>query len=268
MTPSVRKAIIPAAGRGTRLLPLTATTAKEMLHVGPIPMIEHSIREAAEAGIEEILIIINERKKTVQDHLANRIHLYGHSGGKSRSPALRFIDQPAPLGVADAIYRARDFICGEPFAILMPDNIVASDKAAIGQLMEAFEELRCDLLGLMRMKGAAAQLFGNVGRAEFEGMKGRLYRITRLYPKERGTYCAAGGKNELRCFARYIMRPHFFDYIEEERAKAHGEEIDDVPPLQKMAKDGHLFGCLIDGEVFDAGNPKGYTAADLYFKKA
>lgn len=246
-------AVIPAAGLGTRMLPISKSIPKEMLPVGTKPMIQYSVEEAVAAGIKRICIIINERKAIIRDYFQ----------GLSSSAELTFIYQPEPKGVADAMYLAKDFIGGQPFALLLPDNIFFTSVPAIAQVATCFEEYKKDITACVWVTRKSAPLFGNCGRIDYEVVRKSVLKITRLDDKRPGYFSMGWRMKMLREVPRRIFLPHVFEYIDRLRQGARGE-LDDVPVFQEMVSKGLVLGCILEGKAFDLGNPNGYRAANSY----
>jgi len=263
-------AVIPAAGLGTRMLPITKSIPKEMLPVGTKPMIQYSVEEAVAAGIKRICIIINERKAIIMDYFlgAADVHIKCDSKieelkGLSSSAELTFIYQPEPKGVADAMYLAKDFIGGRPFALLLPDNIFFTSVPAIAQVATCFEEYKKDITACVWVTRKSAPLFGNCGRIDYEVVRKSVLKITRLDDKRPGYFSMGWRMKMLREVPRRIFLPHVFEYIDRLRQGARGE-LDDVPVFQEMVSKGLVLGCILEGKAFDLGNPNGYRAANSY----
>lgn len=245
----VKKAIIPAAGLGTRMAELTQGSPKEMLPIGGKPMIHYSVQEALRAGIHEILIVLNKEKKELEDYL--------HTQGLDTS--LTFIYQPEPCGLADAVYRCKDNLQGQPFAVLLPDALFFSDIPAIAQVGHAFEKYGKNCIGCITVTDVTARLFGNCGRIEqHASLDETVIEIAGLQGKEPGEFSTLGESEVLRTFPRYVYSPDIFEYIDRLRSEME-RELDDVPVLQQMAREGELLGVVLEGEGYDVGNPRGYT---------
>ncbi len=241
-----------------------------MLPVGTKPMIQYSVEEAVAAGIKRICIIINERKAIIRDYFLGAAdgHIKCDSeieelGVLSSSAELTFIYQPEPKGVADAMYLAKDFIGGRPFALLLPDNIFFTSVPAIAQVATCFEEYKKDITACVWVTRKSAPLFGNCGRIDYEVVRKSVLKITRLDDKRPGHFSMGWRMKMLREVPRRIFLPHVFEYIDRLRQGARGE-LDDVPVFQEMVSKGLVLGCILEGKAFDLGNPNGYRAANSY----
>lgn len=270
----VRKAVIPAAGLGTRLMPLSGALPKEMLPVGGVPMILYCLEEAAASGIDDVCVVLSPGKRAIEDYL---LELRGGRAPGHRIAArfretfwkcrIAFAWQEQPLGLADAIYRARWFLGQQPFAVMLPDNIIISRRPAILQIRGAFEKYGKDTLALARIPARLAHTFSLSGLVEYEPLAGRAVRITRFHRKRKGYYPAMRKGHVIRGIARAIFLPHFFDYVDRVRGKTAGE-LDDGPVLREMLKRETIVGRIIEGKVFDAGNPLGFAAAEKLLGQA
>lgn len=259
----VRKGIIPAAGLGTRLYPVAGTQAKEMLPVGGKPMIYYAISEAAHAGLEELYIVISEGKQSLRRYVEEggferdaRAEKEGEAVSRLQ---ITFIDQPEPRGSGDAIYRTREYIGKDPFAVLMPDRLLFGADAALSQMLPAYERLQNDLLGVLILGSQEAVGFGNVGILKATKLKRGLFEVHGFSGKSRDTFIVPEGKPILKYAGRCIVGAHLFSYLE--RTKLGQEEWDDTPALQAMCEERRVIGKVLGGRGFDVGNPVGYRAA-------
>ena len=254
----VAKAIIPAAGLGTRMRSLAGDLPKELLEIGGKPLIAHAVEGIARSGIAQVAVVVNPAKDDIRQVLLGR-----YPGGRLGPCEFIFITQGRPLGVADAISRCRDFIEDEPFALVMPDNILMEGPPVIGQLLPYFARHGLDTIGAMRLAGQKLQCFGNVGFLDVELLPdeaGRLFRVHHYSDKRREPLEVQPGRAVLKGFGCGVFLPHFFDLIEQWRPHLTGE-VDEVPVLQTLAREGRLLGVELVGQGFDAGNPQGFRAA-------
>lgn len=255
---TVAKAVIPAAGLGTRMRSLAGDLPKELLEIGGKPLIARAVEGIARSGIIQVAVVVSPAKEGIRQFLLER-----YPGGVLGACELVFIMQDRPLGVADAVSRCRDFTEGEPFALMMPDNILMEGLPAIGQLLPYFARHGLDTIGAMRLAGEALQCFGNVGFLDVEVLPdevGRLFRVRHYSEKRREPVELQPKRTVLKGFGCGIFLPHFFDLIEEWRPRLT-VEVDEVPVLQTLARQGRLLGVELVGQGFDAGNPEGFRAA-------
>jgi UTP--glucose-1-phosphate uridylyltransferase len=267
---AVTKAVIPAAGLGTRLRPLTRHIPKELLPIGGKPIIQHAVEMHMAAGIHEFFIIISPEKLQLKDFLT----------GDWTPPALpfekdlRFFDQlqrchlvfatqTAPAGVADAVGLAKAFVGDEPFACIMPDCLLFSDKPHIQQLLPALQRHKKSVIGAILITGAESQRFGNVGILSTQEIDGGCLLITSLSDKTRKPLPANPGETICKGFGGGIYVPEYFDLIEAIRPQAQ-DEVDDIPIHHALIEQGKLIGVVLQGAAFDTGHPLGLRAAAHY----
>lgn len=246
--------IIPAAGLGTRMSKLTRGP-KELLPVWKRPMIDYAMEEAIIAGISRLFIVISPNKEEIKEHLTRE--------WQSRPLRLNFIYQNRPLGLADAIYRCSYCLKYPMFAVLLPDNIFIGNSP-LKRLIDVAGRYRKSVVSLIKVKETDAPYFGNCGGVEilpYEGRKG-IFEITKLKDKKAGFFSTDGRHEVFKTFPRYLFTREFFEYTDRLRGKTT-DELDDVPVLQEMAKEGRLLGVLVRGRGFDVGTPKGYRRAEL-----
>jgi len=258
------KAIIPAAGLGTRMQFLTKDHPKEMFPIGGRPMISYAIREAVLSGLEELYIVITERKGALRDYLEpEALQRFMHSEEHYEDiplPRLTFVDQPIPAGSGDAIYHARGVIEEEPFALMMPDFILFGDTPALGQLIPLYERYGCDIVGLISVQGREG--FGNVGIVQGHDKEPGVVAIRSLSGKVSGPLILKEDEQILKAAPRWILGPHFFEYLE--RTRVPQDEWDDTPALQMLCAEREVLGKILEGKGFDVGNPAGYQAAGAF----
>jgi UTP--glucose-1-phosphate uridylyltransferase len=263
----LKKAIILAAGMGTRVQSLTQGLPKEMLPIAGRPMIFYAIQEAALCHLEELYIVINEHKEVLRRYLESEDLARGiRSKQRGRAvslPGLTFIDQPLPLGTGEAIYRARQLIGEEPFALMMPDFVFFGSMPALAQMIPIYERFDRDIVGLIEIKGREAEGFGNVGIVQGEVAEPGVVVIRSLSDKASTPFILREEERVLKAAPRWILGPYFFDYLERTKATDSGE-WDDTPALQLLCTEREVFGQILDGRGFDVGNPLGYEAAQAF----
>jgi UTP--glucose-1-phosphate uridylyltransferase len=263
----VTKAVIPAAGKGTRLLPLTKHLPKELLPVGGKPMIQHTIEMCVDSGISEICCITAPSKPLLEKFVTGSWTLPmlpfrrdDQFYGKLDGCHITFRSQPEPTGVADAVSLARDFVGNAPFVCIMPDCLLFSDTPFLRQLTTGFEKYRKSIIGTVFLRGTELNRFGNVGRLETDRLDDGFFSITSLSDKTRKPLATMLGQQIHKGFGGGIYLPEYFDLIDIVRDKACGE-IDDVPIHHRLIEKQALIGVLLQGNAFDAGHPLGYRAA-------
>ena len=254
---------------GSRLLPATKDIPKEMLPIAGTPMVQLCVEEAVAAGIGDVCIVLNPRKTIIRDYFCNwsrGVKVAHRSLKRVRSLLdkckLIFEWQREPCGIADAIDCARDFVAGEPFALLLPDNVIFARRSALSQMKETFNRYGKDTNAVVRIPSRFASTFSLSGKIDYEIVRGRALSITRFYRKRKGYYPAMK-KPLIRVVARSIFFPHFFEYIDRVSGRIK-REFDDGPVLREIVRREGLMGHMIEGVVFDAGNPRGYAAANSW----
>ncbi len=268
----VRKGIIPAAGLGTRVRVIAGDLPKELLTVAAKPLIVHAIEGLAASGIRQIGVVISPAKESIRQFLLGEPseflapQLDAHLRVLLRACTFSFFVQPSPLGVADAVSLCRDFIDDEPFALVMPDNILLDGLPVVSQMIPFFSREPLDMLGALRLETEQASRFGNVGILETEAVSDeskRIVSVSRFSDKNSSPLQIPAGESALKNFGGSIFLPHFFDYIEKLRPRIEGE-LDDVPVVQAIIKEKGLLAVALEGSGFDVGNSAGYWAANLH----
>jgi UTP--glucose-1-phosphate uridylyltransferase len=267
MSKTVIKAVIPAAGRGTRLAPLTKHLPKELLPVGGRPMIQYTIEMCVDSGISDLCLITTPNKPLLNQFIA----------GNWTPPTLPFrrdrrfyaklahcnisiVNQIKPMGVADAVSLARDFVGDTPFVCIMPDCLLFSNRTFARQLMDGFEHCRKNIIGAVILQGVDVRRFGNVGKLGTNRLDDRYFSITSLSAKTQEPLTTGFGEKIHKGFGGGIYLPEYFDLVESIRDQARGE-VDDVPIHHRLIEKEALMGILLEGNAFDAGHPLGYRAA-------
>ncbi len=268
----VRKGIIPAAGLGTRVRAIAGDLPKELLTVAAKPLIVHAIEGLAASGIRQIGVVISPAKESIRQFLLGEPpeflapQLDAHLRVLLRACKFSFFVQPSPLGVADAVSLCRDFVGDEPFALVMPDNILLDGLPVVSQMIPFFSREPRDMLGALSLETEQASRFGNVGILETEAVSDeskKIVSVSRFSDKNSSPLHIPAGESVLKNFGGSIFLPHFFDYIEKLRPHIEGE-LDDVPVVQAIIKEKGLLAVALEGSGFDVGNSAGYWAANLH----
>jgi UTP--glucose-1-phosphate uridylyltransferase len=266
---AVTKAVIPAAGKGTRFLPATKAQPKEMLPIIDTPTIQYVVEEAIEAGLTDILIITSREKRAVEDHFDRNAELeqalaknaanhdYERLRHLSELANVHYIRQKEPLGLGDAIYYARQHVGDEPFAVLLGDSIVTAPAPCIGQLMAVYDEHQSPVIGLEKVPREVVSRYGIVGG---DRINDRLYRISQLVekpsPEEAPTDLAIG--------ARYILTPDIFAEIEQ-TPPGKGDEIQLTDAIERLLARREIYGYHFDGTRHDIGSKIDYLRTTVLF---
>jgi UTP--glucose-1-phosphate uridylyltransferase len=265
----IRKAVIPAAGFGTRFLPAAKSIPKEMLAVVDKPMIQYAVEEAAASGIRRIGIVANRRKRVVQDHFGPGRELVSFLEAKGRGDLIAelaeirrlariaYIFQPSPRGLGHAVLMGESFVGGEPFAVLNPDTIYDGPRPCLRRLLDVFAEKRRSVVVLGRIGNEGKDKYGVV-RATF--LTKRVYKIQDLAEKPgRGS-----AFSNLAVLGRYVFTPRIFDSIRT-AAPGKGGEIQITDAIRDLLGREPVYGVLYEGKHFDAGDKFGFLEATLHF---
>lgn len=264
----VRKAIIPAAGFGTRFLPATKAMPKEMMPIAGKPAIEYVVEEAVASGIESILIVTGKNKRAIEDHFDHVSELEAKLSEKGKSEALEdvvrsaeaeiyYIRQKQALGVGDAIWSARHFIGNEPFAILLGDSIIDSTEPCLGQLMEGFNKTGASIMGVHEVPESETGRYGIIDPGEREN---GLIRVNGIVEKPE----AGSAPSNWAGMGRYILTPEIFDFLKE-RKVGRGGEIQLTDAMQELLSVQPLYACEFKGRRFDIGENWGFLETNIEY---
>lgn len=266
----IKKAIIPAAGLGTRFLPATKAQPKEMLPIVDKPTIQYIIEEAVEAGIEDILIITGKHKRAIEDHFDKSVELELSLKEKEKYDLLEIVEeitnlvdihyvrQKEPKGLGHAIYCARTFIGDEPFAVLLGDDVMTAKRPVIGQMMDIYEEYRSPIIGVHKVLKESVSSYGIVKYAEQH--QNRLYQVEDLIEKP----AIEEAPSNLAILGRYIITPDIFPILAETRP-GRNNEIQLTDALKKMLEIRQIFAYNFTGKRYDVGNKLGFLQATVEF---
>lgn len=265
----VRKAIIPAAGLGTRFLPATKAQPKEMLPIVDKPTLQFIIEEAVASGIDEILIITGRNKKSIEDHFDKSIELELELEAKGKLDLLEevrhisnmvnihYIRQKEPKGLGHAIYCAKSFIGNEPFAVLLGDDIVHSDVPCLQQLIDVYEYYNNTVLGVQQVKQSDVHKYGIVNGKTIDD---RIYRVDDLVEKP----ATERAPSNVAILGRYIIMPSIFDVLEKTSPGANGE-IQLTDALNQLARNEAVYSYEFEGRRYDVGDKQGFLEATVEF---
>lgn len=265
----VRKAVIPAAGLGTRFLPATKAQPKEMLPIVDKPTIQYIIEEAIASGIEDIIIVTGRGKRAIEDHFDKSYELEDILKRKGEEELLslvqdisnlvnvNYIRQKEPKGLGHAINCARSFIGNEPFAVLLGDDIVDSEIPCLKQLIDIYEIHKTTILGVQRVPEADVSKYGILKCTE---VSNRTFRVEELVEKPD---CAKAPSN-VAILGRYIISPEIFTYLEK-AIPGKGGEIQLTDALNMMLSDNPMFAYDFVGRRYDVGHKLGFLEATVEF---
>ncbi|KGG79638.1 UTP--glucose-1-phosphate uridylyltransferase [Caloranaerobacter azorensis H53214] len=267
---SVKKAIIPAAGLGTRFLPATKAQPKEMLPIVDKPTIQYIIEEAIKSGIEDILIITGRNKRAIEDHFDKSVELELTLEKKGKKELLHlvqdisnmvnihYIRQKEPRGLGHAIYCAKSFIKDEPFAVLLGDDIVDSpNKPCLKQLIDVYNEYKTTILGVQEVAKEDVSKYGIVSGMHIEDGVYKVKDLVEKPPVEKAP-------SNIAILGRYIITPEIFEILENTKPGAGGE-IQLTDALKELAKKQAMYAYVFEGKRYDVGNKLGFLQATVEF---
>ena len=267
---TVKKAIIPAAGLGTRFLPATKSQPKEMLPIVDKPTLQYIIEECVESGIEEILIITGRNKKSIEDHFDRSVELemeLEKSGKEEMLKMVReisdmvnihFIRQKEPRGLGHAILCAKTFVGNEPFAVLLGDDVVYNDnKPCLKQLIDCYEEYKTSVLGVQTVEPQDVNKYGIVGGLHIED---RVYKVKNLIEKP----AVEEAPSNVAILGRYIITPKIFEILENTKP-GKGNEIQLTDALLELIKHEAMYAYDFEGRRYDVGDKLGFLQATVEY---
>lgn len=262
----IRKVVIPAAGLGTRFLPATKALPKEMLPIVDRPLIQYGVEEAAASGIEQVILVTGRGKSLLEDHfdisyelehtlLSRKKHdLHAVAHGVGRFTRLLTVRQKEPLGLGHAILVARPAVGDEPFAVLLPDDIVDAEEPCLLQMKRVQEQRGGSVIAVMDVEESQVSSYGIVGPSSTEQVFQVRELVEKPSPSEAPSRCAIIG--------RYILSPRIFDHIEATAADGRGEvQITDA--LRTLAREEPVWAYRFQGRRFDAGDKLGFLIANI-----
>ena len=266
---TVRKAVFPAAGLGTRFLPATKAQPKEMLPLVDKPLIQYSVEEAVASGIESILIITGRDKNSIENHFDISFELEELLKEKGKTEVIEeiraisdlahisYTRQKQALGLGHAIYQAKDFAGDDPFAVLLADDIVDAEKPALKQMIEVFEKYDAPVIATMQVEGEAISRFGVIDAEEVEP---NVFRIKDMVEKP----AFKDAPSDLAIIGRYIFTPDIFDAVEQTKPGAGGE-IQITDAMRLLLRSRPLYAVKLEGTRHDAGDKLGFLIATVEF---
>ena len=269
MSKSVKKAIIPAAGLGTRFLPATKAQAKEMLPIVDKPTLQYIIEEAIESGIEEILIVTGRNKKSIEDHFDRSVELELELEQKGKTAMLEmvqdisnmvnihYIRQKEPKGLGHAIHCAKSFIGNEPFAVLLGDDIVDASTPCLKQMIDAYDEYKTTVLGVQEV---ARENVDKYGILDVKHIEDRVYKVKDMVEKP----SIEEAPSNIAILGRYIITPEIFNILENQ-APGKGGEIQLTDALQTLATKEAIYAYNFEGRRYDVGDKLGFLEATVDF---
>ncbi|EIA19461.1 UTP-glucose-1-phosphate uridylyltransferase [Listeria fleischmannii 1991] len=265
----VRKAVIPAAGLGTRFLPATKAMPKEILPIVDKPTIQFIVEEAVASGIEDILIVTGKGKRAIEDHFdsvpeleanlreKNKMELL-HLVEETTNINLHFIRQSKPKGLGDAILQAKGFVGNEPFVVMLGDDIVKSKVPCVKQLVTQYERTHSSVIGVQTVPHEETYRYGIIDPAD--KLSERLYNVKGFVEKPK----AEEAPSDLAILGRYLLTPQIFDYLETQEPGAGGE-IQLTDAINRLNEIQRVFAYDFEGHRYDVGDKFGFIQTTMAF---
>ena len=265
----VRKAVIPAAGLGTRFLPATKAMAKEMLPIVDKPTIQFIVEEAIESGIEEILVVTGRSKRSIEDHFDSNFELEQNLEEKEKWALLKlvesttkiklhFIRQSYPKGLGDAVLHAKSFVGNEPFIVLLGDDMMKDDVPLTKQLINRYEKRGLSTLATMRVPHEDTSKYGIVDPAK--KLEEGLYEVSRFVEKPN----SEDAPSDLAIIGRYLLTPEIFDMLEKQEPGA-GNEVQLTDAIEALNKTQKVLAHEFKGTRYDVGDKFGYMMTSIEY---
>lgn len=265
----ITKAIIPAAGLGTRFLPATKAMPKEMLPIIDKPTIQYIVEEAARAGIEDIIIVTGKHKRAIEDHFdnqgeleatlekTNKLELLEKVRFSTNLANIFYVRQKEQKGLGHAILTAKQFIGDEPFAVLLGDDIVDSEVPAIQQLMEVYDQTEKSVIGVQEVKVEETSRYGIIDPKKQEG---RLYDVNKFVEKP----APGTAPSNLAIMGRYVLTPDIFAYLQNQEEGAGGE-IQLTDAIERLNADNQVYAYDFEGNRYDVGEKLGFVKTTIEY---
>lgn len=263
----VKKAIIPAAGLGTRFLPATKAMPKEMLPIVDKPTIQYIVEEAIESGIEDIIIVTSNTKRAIEDHFDTNFELEENLRRSGKTDLLKkvkeaevdihYIRQKEPKGLGHAVWCARKFIGDDPFAVLLGDDIVRAETPGLKQLINKYEETGCSIVGVQKVPEEETERYGIVDPIE---KIGRLYQVKEFVEKPK----REEAPSNLAIMGRYVLTPEIFTYLDKHKIGAGGE-IQLTDAIQMLNEEQKVYAYDFEGKRYDVGEKMGFVKTTIDF---
>jgi len=262
----IKKAIIPAAGLGTRFLPATKAMPKEMLPIVDKPTIQYIVEEAVNSGIEDIIIVTGKGKRAIEDHFDNAFELEHNLISKEKYDLLEKVRQPAqvdihyirqkePKGLGHAIWCARNFIGNEPFAVLLGDDIIEGESPCLKQMIDVFNEVQSSVIAVMEVPKEETDRYGIIDPLE---QNGRLYDVRGFVEKPKIEHAPSN----VAIIGRYILTPEIFQFLELQQVGAGGE-IQLTDAISKLNEIQKVFAYAYEGVRYDVGEKLGFIKSTI-----
>jgi len=265
----VRKAVLPVAGFGTRFLPATKSSSKEMLPLVDKPLIHYAVKDAVDAGIEQIIFVTGRGKRAIEDYFDISFELEYHLKFQGKDELIEdirkisdmadfvYMRQKEPKGLGHAILRAKDVVGDEPFAVILADDVIENEKSGTKQLLDVFNRYHCSVVGLEEVPPSDVSKYGIVSGKEIENGVFKLDNfVEKPSPNE--------ALSNMAIIGRYIFTSKIFDEIEKVKPGKKGE-IQLTDAILSLSKQEVVYGKIMDGNRFDCGSKDGFLKATVEF---
>src|SRR5215469_3511897 len=271
MAKRIRKAVFPAGGLGTRFLPATKVIPKEMLALVDKPIIQYGVEEALASGIEHIIFVTGRGKVAMEDHFdlspeldallekRGKKDLLAISRGVASLAKISSVRQKEPLGLGHAVLCAKDLVGDEPFAVILPDDVIDAEVPCVKQMIEVFNEKGGSILATMTIEGAAISAYGVLAGSS-DPRNERIYNCTGMVEKPK----LADAPSKQAIIGRYVLTPRVFELLEQTKPGAGGE-IQLTDGILALLRHEEVFGYTFEGKRFDAGDKFGMLQATVEF---
>lgn len=263
----VKKAVFPVAGLGTRFLPATKSSPKEMLPLIDKPLVQYVVEEAVASGIEQILFVTGRGKRSIEDHFDISVELENHLEEKGKDKTLKkmreiadmldifYVRQKKALGLGHAILCARDFVGNEPFAVLLGDDIIDSERPCLRQLLDVYDVHQASVLALEKVPMESISSYGCVRATQ---VSERVFDVQDMVEKP----LPQEAPSDMAIIGRYVLTPRIFGILERQQP-GKGGEIQLTDAILKLSKEEKVYGCLFEGLRHDCGDKLGFLKATV-----
>ncbi len=265
----VRKAVLPVAGFGTRFLPATKSSSKEMLPLVDKPLIHYAVKDAVDAGIEQIIFVTGRGKRAIEDYFDISFELEYHLKFQGKDELIEdirkisdmadfvYTRQKEPKGLGHAILRAKDVVGDEPFAVILADDVIENEESGTKQLLDVFNRYHCSVVGLEEVPPSDVSKYGIVSGKEIEN---RVFKLDNFVEKP----SPEEALSNMAIIGRYIFTSKIFDEIEKVKPGKKGE-IQLTDAILSLSKQEVVYGKIMDGKRFDCGSKDGFLKATVEF---
>ncbi len=266
----IRKAVFPVAGLGTRFLPATKASPKEMLPVVDKPLIQYAVEEAVAAGITELIFITGRGKRAIEDHFDRAFEVEAELTARGKAEMLRavreivpphvkciYLRQPQALGLGHAVLCAQPVVGDQPFAVILADDLIHGRPPVMKQMVDIYKKQQCSLLGVQRVARADTRQYGIVAPGT---RSGKLYRVNSIVEKPQ----PSKAPSTLAVVGRYVLTPRIFHHLQKVRAGAGGE-IQLTDAIAALLTEETVMAYPFEGTRYDCGSKLGYLKANVAF---